>query len=85
MLYLIRHNQSGRYISKTEFNYALLYNMQILSDEKHPPMLFTEDNIDAELADRDIDLNAFTVVRADAETYRNNKRAQALPLPVLSE
>lgn len=85
MLYAIRHNQSGRYISKTEFNYALLYNMQILSDEKHPPMLFTEDNIDAELVNRDIDLNAFTVVHVDAETYHNNKRAQALPLSVLSE
>lgn len=62
--YLIRHKVTGRYLSGTEFDYNPKMNQQILSDEKHPPMLFAEDRIEPELIHRNVDLNDFEVVRA---------------------
>ncbi len=65
MWYLIRHKATGRYVSGTEFAYDPAENRQILSDEKHPPMLFAKDRIGLELLRRNVDRNAFEVVRAD--------------------
>lgn len=65
MWYLIRYKADGRYISGTEFAYDPTKNQQILSDEKHPPMLFAEDRIKLELLRRSVDMDDFEVVRAD--------------------
>lgn len=61
--YAIRHKESGRFVSGTDFRYNPPH--QILEDEYHPPRLFWGGGVEGEIRHRHINLKRYEVVQVE--------------------